>query len=43
MLFNSVEFLLFLPIVFAAYWTLNRWTGRRGGLRLQNLLILLAS
>jgi len=37
MLFNSFEFLLFLPVVWAAYWLLqNR-------LRLQNLLIVVAS
>ena len=34
MLFNSIEFLLFLPIVFAAYWILNIWTERSKILRL---------
>ena len=44
MLFNSLEFLLFLPIVFAAYWILNVWTERGPGwLRAQNLLLLAAS
>ena len=43
MLFNSLEFLLFLPVVFAAYWTLNLWTNRPRGLQLQNLLLLFAS
>ena len=43
MLFNSLEFLLFLPIVFAAYWILNIWTERRQVLRLQNFLLLVAS
>ncbi|MGB1075849.1 MAG: MBOAT family O-acyltransferase [Flavobacteriales bacterium] len=43
MLFNSIEFILFLPLVFAAYWIVNLWTGTRLGLRLQNLLILTAS
>ncbi len=43
MLFNSIEFLLFLPIVFAAYWTLNIWTERPKALRAQNFLILAAS
>ena len=43
MLFNSLEFLLFLPVVFAAYWILNIWTERRQVLRLQNLLLLVAS
>ena len=37
MLFNSFQFLLFLPIVFAAYWSLNCH------LRLQNLFVILAS
>ncbi len=37
MLFNSFEFLFFLPAVFALYWALNRW------LRLQNLLVVVAS
>ena len=37
MLFNSFQFLLFLPIVFAAYWSLNCH------LRLQNFFVILAS
>jgi len=37
MLFNSLEFLFFLPIVFGVYWLL------REHLRLQNLLVVLAS
>ena len=37
MLFNSLEFLWFLPVVFTAYWLLNRH------LRLQNLMIVIAS
>ena len=37
MLFNSFEFLFFLPTVFALYWALN------GRLRLQNLLVVAAS
>ena len=37
MLFNSFEFLLFLPIVFLLYWQVFR------GRRLQNLLIVVAS
>ena len=44
MLFNSPEFLLFLPIVFAAYWILNKWIDRGPGvLRAQNLLLLVSS
>ena len=43
MLFNSFEFLLFLPAVFAAYWILNLWTERLRGLQAQNLLLLIAS
>ena len=37
MLFNSISFAIFLPIVFAAYWLLNK------NLRLQNILLFLAS
>ena len=37
MQFNSLQFLIFLPLVFGAYWAANRH------LRLQNLLIVLAS
>ena len=37
MLFNSIEFLLFLPIVFLLYWFVFR------GRRWQNLLLLIAS
>ena len=43
MLFNSLEFILFLPAVFAAYWILNCWTDRPSGLQAQNLLLLVAS
>jgi alginate O-acetyltransferase complex protein AlgI len=38
MLFNSISFLLFLPIVFALYWWVNK-----KGLQIQNGLLLLAS
>lgn len=37
MLFNSIEFIIFLPIVFAIYWMLNR------NLKLQNIFAVLAS
>lgn len=37
MIFNSLEFLLFLPLVFATYWSLH------SHLRLQNLLVVVAS
>lgn len=37
MLFTSIEFLVFLPVVFALYWLLNRHT------RWQNLLVVAAS
>ena len=43
MLFNSLEFLLFLPTIFAAYWILNLCTDRPRGLQAQNLLLLFAS
>jgi|SRR5690554_2226256 len=38
MLFNSIEFLIFLPIVFALYWLLNKKS-----LTFQNVLLLVAS
>ena len=38
MLFNSLDFALFLPIVFLLYWFVAR-----GNLRLQNILLLIAS
>jgi phage-related holin len=38
MIFNSIDFLKFLPIVFMLYWVLSR-----SGLKIQNLLILAAS
>lgn len=37
MLFNSIEFILFLPIVFYLYWALRRRVG------IQNLFVVLAS
>lgn len=43
MIFNSSEYFLFLPVVFAVYWVLNRWTSSSQGLRLQNLFLLGAS
>ncbi|MCL4158939.1 UNVERIFIED_CONTAM: hypothetical protein GTU68_043845, partial [Idotea baltica] len=38
MLFNSIDFAVFLPIVFALYWLLNKKS-----LKLQNILIVFAS
>ena len=38
MLFNSIDFAFFLPIVFFLF-----WLGARGSLRLQNLLLLVSS
>lgn len=38
MLFNSLNFLIFLPIVFSLY-----WFATKGNLRLQNILLLVAS
>lgn len=45
MLFNSVEFLFFLPIVFFLYWFVcDRWIGRsKYQLTIQNMLIVIAS
>ena len=37
MLFNSIEFLIFFPIVFALYWMLNNH------LKIQNILLLISS
>lgn len=37
MLFNSLEFILFFPIVFCLYWTLHR------RVRIQNLFVVIAS
>ena len=37
MLFNSIDFAVFLPLVFSIYWLLNK------SLKLQNLLLLLSS
>lgn len=38
MLFNSIDFALFLPIVFILYWTLSRRS-----VRIQNILVVVAS
>jgi alginate O-acetyltransferase complex protein AlgI len=38
MLFNSVDFLIFLPIVFLLY-----WFATKGNIKLQNILLLVAS
>ena len=43
MLFNSLEYFLFLPIVFALYWATNAWRRDAKGLKLQNALLLLSS
>lgn len=37
MIFNSIQFALFMPIVFAIYWLLRK------NLRLQNLFVVVAS
>src|SRR5436190_18908151 len=38
MLFNSIDFAIFLPIVFLLY-----WFATKGNLRLQNILLLFSS
>ena len=38
MLFNSLSYAIFLPVVFIVY-----WYARKGGLKLQNIILLLAS
>ncbi len=37
MLFNSIEFLIFLPVVFALYWL------ARGSRKTQNVIVVVAS
>ena len=43
MLFNSLEFLLFLPIVFLIYWAIGRYTRQTVRLKIQNLFVIIAS
>ena len=43
MIFNSIEYALFLPLVFVVYWLLGRMKDSRRSLWLQNLLVLGAS
>lgn len=43
MVFNSLEFIVFLPLVFIAFWLLNRWTHEQQGIDAQNLLLVLVS
>lgn len=43
MLFNSVEFLVFLPLVFLVYWAIQPLTSTEAGLKTQNALLLVAS
>ena len=43
MLFNSIEFLVFLPLVFLAYWAIQPLTRTAAGLKTQNALLLVAS
>lgn len=38
MLFNSIDFALFLPLVFAIYWLIDRW-----GIKVQNSFLLVVS
>ena len=38
MLFDSIDFAIFLPLVFAIYWGINKY-----GVRLQNVFLILAS
>ena len=40
MLFNSVEFLVFLPLVFLVYWAIQPLTRSPAGLKTQNALLL---
>ena len=38
MLFNSISFGIFLPVVFTLYWLLSKW-----GMKFQNILLLISS
>ncbi|MEM6326813.1 MAG: MBOAT family O-acyltransferase, partial [Bacteroidota bacterium] len=43
MLFNSLAFAVFLPVVFGLYWAVQRMARGAHGLRIQNALVLAAS
>lgn len=43
MLFNSIEFLLFLPVVFLIYWWCGRFIPRNISLKVQNIFVIFAS
>lgn len=43
MLFNSISFLIFLPIVYGLYWWIQSWENFKHTISVQNLLLLIAS
>jgi len=43
MLFNSISFLIFLPIVYGLYWWIQSWENFKHTLSVQNILLLIAS
>jgi D-alanyl-lipoteichoic acid acyltransferase DltB (MBOAT superfamily) len=43
MLFNSISFLIFLPIVYGLYWWIQSWENFKHTITVQNILLLIAS
>ena len=43
MLFNSISFLIFLPIVYGLYWWIQSWENFKHTISVQNILLLIAS
>ncbi len=43
MLFNSISFLIFLPIVYGLYWWIQSWENFKQTISVQNILLLIAS
>ncbi len=43
MLFNSISFLIFLPIVYGLYWWIQSWGNFKHTISVQNILLLIAS
>jgi D-alanyl-lipoteichoic acid acyltransferase DltB (MBOAT superfamily) len=43
MLFNSISFLIFLPIVYGLYWWIQSWENFKHTVSIQNILLLVAS
>ena len=43
MLFNSISFLIFLPIVYGLFWWIQSWENFKHTISVQNILLLIAS